>query len=88
LLLNRLAQAFFLLPEFGSELGADVLRFEYLANFDLGTPSNAARFRPPLPSTALHSQEPAISSLVSVKGPSITVRFGPENRTRLPLEVD
>jgi YD repeat-containing protein len=34
-----------------------------------------------------HSQKPAISSLVSVKGPSITVRFPPENRTRLPFEL-
>src|SRR5208282_1016307 len=34
-----------------------------------------------------HSQKPAISSLVSVKGPSMTVRFSPENRTRLPFEV-
>src|SRR5712692_442016 len=34
-----------------------------------------------------HSQKPAISSLVSVKGPSITVGFSPENRTRLPLEL-
>src|SRR5712664_226179 len=34
-----------------------------------------------------HSQKPAISSLVSAKGPSITVRFPPENRTRLPFEL-
>src|SRR5882762_7412083 len=34
-----------------------------------------------------HSQKPAISSLVSVKGPSITVRFPPEKRTRLPFEL-
>src|SRR5262249_53221109 len=34
-----------------------------------------------------HSQKPAISSLVSVNGPSITVRFSPENLTRLPFEV-
>src|SRR5216684_5149288 len=34
-----------------------------------------------------HSQKPAISSLVSVKGPSTTVRFSPENRTRLPFEL-
>jgi len=33
------------------------------------------------------SQKPAISSLVSAKGPSITVRFEPEKRTRLPLET-
>ena len=34
-----------------------------------------------------HSQKPAINSLVSAKGPSITVRFCPENRTRLPFEL-
>src|SRR5216684_2705518 len=34
-----------------------------------------------------HSQKPAISSLVSVRGPSITVRFPPENRTRLLFEL-
>jgi hypothetical protein len=32
-------------------------------------------------------QKPANSSLVSVKGPSITVRLLPENRTRAPLEL-
>src|SRR6266851_2787312 len=34
-----------------------------------------------------HSQNPAINSLVSVNGPSITLRFVPENRTRLPFEL-
>src|SRR3954464_3351068 len=33
------------------------------------------------------SQKPAISSLVSAKGPSITVRLSPENRTRAPFEL-
>ena len=33
------------------------------------------------------SQKPAISSFVSVKGPSITVRFAPENLTRAPFEL-
>src|ERR1041384_4203073 len=32
-------------------------------------------------------QKPAISSLVSANGPSITVRLLPENLTRAPLEV-
>src|SRR6202789_625743 len=32
-------------------------------------------------------QKPAMSSLVSAKGPSMTVRLGPENRTRLPWAV-
>src|SRR6266850_7778206 len=34
-----------------------------------------------------HSQKPAISSFVSAKGPSITVRFVPENLTRAPFEL-
>src|SRR5213592_2994121 len=34
-----------------------------------------------------HSQKPAISSFVSAKGPSITVRLLPENLTRAPLEL-
>src|SRR5437868_6321539 len=33
------------------------------------------------------SQKPAISSFDSVKGPSITVRFVPENLTRAPFEL-
>ena len=33
------------------------------------------------------SQKPARSSLVSAKGPSMTVRRGPEKRTRLPSEL-
>src|SRR5207253_1554860 len=33
------------------------------------------------------SQKPAISSLVSAKGPSITVRLLPANRTRFPFEL-
>ena len=33
------------------------------------------------------SQKPAISSFVSAKGPSITVRFPPENLTRAPFEL-
>src|SRR5437016_3378109 len=34
-----------------------------------------------------HSQKPAISSFVSVNGPSITVRLLPANLTRAPLEL-
>src|SRR5439155_16162129 len=34
-----------------------------------------------------HNQNPAISSFVSAKGPSITVRDFPENRTRTPFEL-
>src|SRR5688572_9160037 len=33
------------------------------------------------------SQKPAISSFVSAKGPSITVRLDPEKRTRAPFEL-
>src|SRR5215510_12658421 len=33
------------------------------------------------------SQNPAISSLVSANGPSITVRLSPENLTRAPFEL-
>src|SRR5262249_24338588 len=33
------------------------------------------------------SQKPAINSFVSAKGPSMTVRLLPENRTRLPREL-
>src|ERR1700674_4360762 len=33
------------------------------------------------------SQKPAINSLVSVKGPSTTVRLLPENLTRAPFEL-
>ena len=34
-----------------------------------------------------HSQKPPTSSLVSAKGPSITVLCRPENLTRLPFEL-
>src|SRR4029077_9933306 len=34
-----------------------------------------------------HSQKPAISSFVSAKGPSVTVRLFPENLTRAPFEL-
>src|SRR5207247_8496175 len=34
-----------------------------------------------------HSQYPATSSLLSANGPSMTVRFFPSNRTRLPSEL-
>src|SRR5947208_232281 len=33
------------------------------------------------------SQKPAISSFVSGKGPSVTMRFSPENLTRAPFEL-
>ena len=34
-----------------------------------------------------HSQNPAMNSFVSANGPSITVRFFPEKRTRAPFEL-
>src|SRR5438105_1561299 len=34
-----------------------------------------------------HNQKPAINSFVSLKGPSITVRFPPENLIRAPFEL-
>jgi len=34
-----------------------------------------------------HSQKPAINSFASVKGPSVTFRFPPENLTRAPFEL-
>src|SRR5207245_702587 len=34
-----------------------------------------------------HNQKPAISSLLSVNGPSVTVGLVPENLTRLPFEL-
>src|SRR6185369_12698484 len=53
--------------------------------------SKGARFSHSMASSfdfTCHSQNPATSSLVSAKGPSITVRFcGPSNRTRAPLEL-
>src|SRR5712672_3346893 len=53
-------------------------------------PSNGARLSHSTASSmdfTCHSQKPPISSLVSVKGPSIIVRCCPENLTRLPLEL-
>src|SRR5258706_4220405 len=35
-----------------------------------------------------HSQKPATSSFVSANGPSVTMRFAPEKRTRAPLLLD
>src|SRR5271166_3790090 len=53
-------------------------------------PSNGARLSHSTASSmdfTCHSQKPAMSSLVSVKGPSSTVRCCPENLTRLPFEL-
>src|SRR5262249_4037931 len=53
-------------------------------------PSNGARLSHSIASSfdfTCHSQKPAISSFVSVNGPSVTVRSSPENFTRPPLEL-
>src|SRR5712664_4416385 len=53
-------------------------------------PSNGARLSHSTASSmdfSCHSQKPPMSSLVSGKGPSITVRCCLENRTRLPFEL-
>src|ERR1700687_5287770 len=53
-------------------------------------PSNGARLSHSTASSmdfTCHSQKPPMSSLVSAKGPSITVRCCPENRTLLPFEL-
>src|SRR5918996_6656514 len=34
-----------------------------------------------------HNQKPATNSLVSGNGPSVTIRFCPENLTRAPFEL-
>src|SRR5215471_571005 len=65
-----------------------VRRLEHLANLDLAVLEGDARG----PLDRLFdftwiSQYPAISSLVSVKGPSVTVRFSPEKVTRAPFEL-
>src|SRR5439155_3515034 len=53
-------------------------------------PPNGARLSHSIASAfdfTCHSQNPAISSLVSANGPSITVRFVPSKRTRTPFEL-
>src|ERR1700730_17082888 len=53
-------------------------------------PSNGARLSHSTASSmdlTCQSQKPAMSSLVSAKGPSVTVRCCPENLTRLPFEL-
>src|SRR5207247_4783505 len=53
-------------------------------------PSYGARFSHSRASSSertCQSQYPATSSLVSAHGPSMTVRFLPSNRTRLPCEL-
>src|SRR5439155_7874739 len=52
--------------------------------------SNGARLSHSIASSfdfTCHSQKPAISSFASVKGPSVTMRFAPENLTRAPFEL-
>ena len=81
------------LAELGGERRAEVCRLEDLANLDLGLPSawdSGQRLTHSIASSfdfTCHIQKPAISSLVSAKGPSITVRLAPENLTRAPFEL-
>ena len=89
---DRCAQALFLRPELGREFRAEVLGLEHLADLDLGSVGNGLgqRFTHSIASSidlTFQIQKPAISSLVSANGPSITVRFAPENRTRAPFEL-
>jgi hypothetical protein len=74
------------------EINASIC-LEYLANLDLSlrvrrvgqrvSHSMASSF-----DFTCHSQKPAISSFVSAKGPSITVRFASENLKRAPCSSD
>src|SRR5947209_4744752 len=86
-----LSQALLLLPLLRAERGTEVVRLEHLANPDLGLRAREGigAALDPLDRLSFDftwiSQNPATSSLVSLKGPSITVRFSPENRTRAPL---
>ena len=83
------AQALLLLPQIRCGLGAEILRLEHLANLDLRLAWERVgaaldpidRF---LFDFTRHNQKPAISSFVSANGPSITVRFAPENLSARP----
>src|SRR5258706_583746 len=63
----------------------------YSGQLPLQAPTESAALLTHSPPSSMdftcHSQKPPISSLVSVKGPSIIVRCCPENLTRLPLEL-
>jgi hypothetical protein len=69
-------------------IGREILELEHLANLDLAVLKGDALgpFDRLFDFTWI-SQKPAISSFVSVKGPSVTVRFSPENLTRAPVEL-
>src|SRR6185436_5734363 len=81
----------FLRSKLRSKLFAEIFGFEHLPDLDLAIFVVWIR-------TALHpfdglffdftfqSQKPAITSFVSVNGPSTTVRLFPENLTRAPFD--
>ena len=67
----------------------EILRLEQ-GTISTSVPSNGARLSHSTASSidlTCQSQNPATSSFASVKGPSMTVRFAPENRTRFAFEV-
>jgi hypothetical protein len=89
-LLDLCAEPLFLLAELRCELGAEILGFEHLADLDLSlfARHGIGTALDPI-DRLLHfqSQNPATNSLVSANGPSITIRFSPENLTRAPFEL-
>ena len=85
--LQLLAQTLLPLLDLGSGLSAEVFRLKHSANLDLGSPVERSALIASSIDLTCHSQKPAISSFVSVNGPSITVRFPSENLTRTPFEL-
>src|ERR1700721_428984 len=84
------AQAVFLLFEFGREIGAEVFGFEDGTDFDFGSGPKGLRLSHSTASSmerTCQSQKPAMSSLVSAKGPSVTVGLAAVKVMRLPLEL-
>src|SRR5262249_53303487 len=85
--------AFCLVTMLGRKLRGEVLRFEHLPNLDSASSPGMGlgqRLTQSIVSFSdLHCQiqKPATSSLVSAKGPSITVRLFAENLTRAPFEL-
>ena len=93
LLFDLRAQPIFLRAQFGRELGAEIIGLEHLANLNLrwAVERVGAALDPATASSmdaALISQNPATNSFVSGNGPSITVRWAPEKRTRLPFALE
>ncbi len=84
------AQVFLLLPQFGSELGAEIFDFKYRAQLDLNAAAERSALEP-LDGFVrrLHLPQPEAGDQVVGfgNGPLITVRFGPPNFTRTPSEL-